>query len=477
MNRNQFIRQLFSFRLSGIILSVIIFAAILSAQTTTADLSGILTDEAGAVVPNVTIRAINAATNLERQTVTNSEGAFTILLLPPGKYTLRAERDGFAPVEINDIVLNVNDRRTIRINLKVGAVGATVTVDDTPSLVDESPAVSTVVDRQLVENLPLNGRSFQSLLELTPGVVLTRADFFQQGQFSANGQRPNANYFTVDGVSANVGVSGGASLGQTAGGTLPSLAATGGTNSLVSVDALQEFRVQTSSFAAEFGRTPGAQVQLVTRSGTNHLQGSVFNYFRNDALDANDFFANRRGLERAALRQNDFGVTIGGPLPFLNFGEGGSVFNSGEDRTFFFFSYEGLRLRQPQTATKVVPTLAARQSATPAARQFLNAFPLPNGADLGDGLAEFSASFSTPTNLDATSFRIDHNFNDRLTIFGRYNYSPSDTQSRGAEDFLNLSEVLVSRFKTQTLTLGSTYIFNPNVSNDLRFNYSKSRSH
>ena len=156
----------------------------------------------------------------------------------------------------------------------------------------ESGAVSTVIDRTFVDNLPLNGRSFQTLISLTPGVVLTPSVYDDQGQFSVNGQRTTANYFTVDGVSANFGVTGYIAMVETASGALPALSASGGTNSLVSVDAMQEFRIQTSSFAPEFGRTPGAQISIVTRSGTNAFHGSLSEYFRNSVLDAKDWFVN-----------------------------------------------------------------------------------------------------------------------------------------------------------------------------------------
>lgn len=474
MNRNQFIKSIFnrsfSFRLSGIILSAFIFASATDAQTTTADLSGIVADETGAVVPNVTLRAINAATNLERSVVTNDDGAFTIPLLPPGSYTLRAERAGFAPVEINDVVLNVNDRRTIRINLKVGAVGATVTVENQSPLVDESPAVSTVVDRQFVENIPLNGRSFQSLITLTPGVVLTKTNFAELGQFSVNGQRADANYFTVDGVSANFA----AGFGQAGGGAIPATTALGGTNNLVSVDALQEFRIQTSTYAPEFGRTVGAQVQLVTRSGTNDFRGTLFEYLRNDVFDANDFFANRNGLERPPLRQNQFGGVIGGPVFLPHFGEGGRSYISGRDRSFFFFSYEGLRLRQPQVGITGVPTLSARRRASIQIQPLLNAFPLPNGADLGSDLAQFSASYSNPSTLDAVSLRIDHAVNDRLSFFGRFNNAPSESVRRGGEG--SLSTVVSSESNTRTFTLGSTQVLTPSITNEVRANYSRNQN-
>src|SRR5262249_9532882 len=152
--------------------------------------------------PDVTITVINRGTSLTRQVTTNGEGGFTVPLLPPTKYTVRAEREGFATAEFNDVVLNVNDQVSLKILLKVTRVGETVNVNDSASLTRESPAVSTVVDRQFVENLPLNGRSFQSLIALTPGTVLTKASLGEPGQFSVNGQRANANYFMVDGVSA-----------------------------------------------------------------------------------------------------------------------------------------------------------------------------------------------------------------------------------------------------------------------------------
>ena len=227
---------------------------------------------------------------------------------------MTVRRDGFAPIEVKNVVLNVGDQKALPIQLSAGDVNATVQVTRDASLISESPAVGTVVDRQFVENLPLNGRSFQSLIALTPGVVVTRANSDTPGQFSVNGQRANTNYFMIDGVGANIGVSPGTNVGiQTAGAT-PGLGATGGSNNLVSIDALQEFKVLTSSFAPEFGRSSGAQVQILTRSGTNDFHGTLFEYFRNEALDANDWFANRIGSKRAPLRQHNFGGVLGRPL-------------------------------------------------------------------------------------------------------------------------------------------------------------------
>src|SRR5271170_5812922 len=299
---------------------------------------------------------------------------------------------------------------------------------------------------------------------LTPGVVVTATAFDDQGQFSVNGQRADANYFTVDGVSANFGVTGYGPLVQAAGGALPALTVSGGTNSLVSVDAMQEFRIQTSSFAPEFGRTPGGQISIVTRSGTNAFHGTLFEYFRNNVLDANNWFANYNHLPKPEERQNDFGGVWGGPIV--------------KDKTFFFFSYEGLRLRQPATQETVVPDSASRLQATASMQPFLNAFPLPNGPELGSGLAQFNASYSNPCSLDAYSLRLDHILSSKLHLFGRYDYSPSSTEQRGPNSGSGsvLSTTQLLPFSLQTLTIGLTEIINAGISNEIRANYSNDRA-
>jgi hypothetical protein len=451
------------------------------AQGASATLGGTVTDQAGAVIPGVNIAVINIAQGFQRSTKTNEEGTFVVPLLPPGNYVVKAEHEGFTTSEAPNVVLNVNDRISILIQLKVGSLqGQTVNIVDSPTLIDESPGSSTVVDRQFVGNLPLNGRSFQSLITLSPGVVITRSTNPEQGQFSVNGQRANANYFTVDGVSANIGVTIGDDPYQAASGSLPGLAVSGGTNNLVSVDALQEFKIQTSTYAAEFGRTPGAQVQLVTRSGTNQFHGSVFNYFRNEALDANDWFNNARRLPKPATRQNNFGFVLGGPVLLPRFGEGGRQPGyDGKNRTFFFVSYEGLRLRLPQSRSTDVPSLSARQTAPASIQPFLNSYPLPNGPDrigtngLPNGLAAFNASFSNPSTLDATSVRIDHTINNRLALFGRANYSPSSIVERGPGGTRSINTLSRFGLTTETYTIGGTLSFTPAINNELRGNFSR----
>src|SRR6266545_6246088 len=206
-----------------------------AAQSSTATLSGTITDQNSAAIPGVEMTITNTATRFKRDTKTNDEGSFTVALLPPATYTISARRDGFAPVEVKDVVLNVGDQKALRIELKAGDVNATVQVTSEAPLINESPAVGTVIDRQFVGNLPLNGRSLQSLILLTPGSVVSSSNPYKPGQFNINGQRSNANYFTLDGVSANVGVYGNtdaSAFSQIAGGSSPGLSAVGTTTSL-----------------------------------------------------------------------------------------------------------------------------------------------------------------------------------------------------------------------------------------------------
>jgi Carboxypeptidase regulatory-like domain/TonB dependent receptor/TonB-dependent Receptor Plug Domain len=447
------------------------------AQTSTATFSGTIVDENDAVVVGASVKVTNTGTGLQRLTTSNSDGLFTLPLLPPGNYTVEVRCEGFSPAEIRNLVLEVGDQITRRIRLKVSGIGESIIITSGEGIVRESASVGVVVNRQFVENLPLNGRSFQSLIELTPGVVPTVTAGSEQGQFSVNGQRANANYFMVDGVSANVAAAAGRLISQSGNGSLPSLSTFGSTNNLVSIDALQEFNVLTSTYAPEYGRTPGAQISIVTRSGTNSFHGTLFNYFRNDVLDANDWFANANGLPKPALRQNDFGGTFGGPILLPRFGRGGrQPWYNGRDQTFFFFSYEGLRLRQPQVGITDVPSLSTRQNAPNILQPYLNAFPLPNGPESADtGLAKFSASYSNPSTLNATSIRIDHTLNSKSTLFGRYNHAPSETTTRSPLGAYSLNALNPISSTTQTITIGYTFIPTPNVTNELRFNYSRAQ--
>jgi Carboxypeptidase regulatory-like domain/TonB dependent receptor-like, beta-barrel len=430
------------------------------AQSNSATLSGAVTDPNNAVVAGAHVTVTNNGTGLKREATTGASGTFVIPLLPPSIYTVLVENQGFTPAEIKDVTLNVGDNVALNIQLKVGQVGATVDVKSDVPLVDESGSVGTVIDRQLVGNLPLNGRSFNTLLQLTPGVVIAPSSINQPGQFSINGQRTDSNYFQVDGVSANFGVTPQRFLFQGGNGGGQAFNAFGGTSSLVSVDALQEFRVETSSFAPEFGRTPGGQVMITTRSGTNDFHGSAFDYFRNDVLDANDWFNNSVGKPRGAERQNDFGGVLGGPIL--------------RDKTFFFFSSESLRLLQPQTTRIVVPSTSTRASAVAASAPILNSYPLPDsgGPVFANGTAQFTGSYSNRITSDAVSVRIDHTFKNGLGVFGRFNWSPSQSLNR----VNSLSNIQKTDVNTKTLTFGLNQQISSRLSNSLRFNYSKQSS-
>jgi len=436
----------------------------LGAQSTNASLAGRVLDPKKALIADANVAAISVGTNVRAETRTNASGEYYLANLAPAVYRIEIEKPGFKRLVKPDLVLHVQDVLKLDFEMTLGAVSETVTVEAAASLMNtESATVSTVIDHTFVDNFPLNGRSFQTLIALTPGVVAVATKANDQGQFSVNGQRADANYFTVDGVSANFGITGSSTLTQTAGGALPALSASGGTNSLVSVDAMQEFRVQTSSFAPEFGRTPGGQISIATRSGSNGFHGTLFEYFRNNVLDARDWFVNANGLAKPAERQNDIGGVIGGP-----------VF---KDRTFFFFSYEGLRLRQPSTQQTAVPDAASRQAAPDAMRRYLNAYPVANGPGLGAGLAQFNAGYSNPSSLDAYSGRLDHVINSKLTLFGRYNYSPSRLDLRGpvfsSGSVLSTTNSFSSAI--HTLTAGLTKWIKPGISNEVRANYSNHR--
>jgi hypothetical protein len=208
---------------------------------------------------------------------------------------------------------------------------------------------------------------------------------------------------------------------------LVTLTSGGTTNGLVSIDAMQEFRIETSSYAAEFGRIPGAQISIVTKSGTNQFHGTAFDYLRNEIFDARNWF-DGSPLVKPPLRQNDFGGTVGGPII--------------KGKTFFFFSYEGLRLRLPRTATGVFYSASARAAAAPAYQPYINALPLPSAAPIDPTcdnitnpcVAPLTVGYSDPSALDATSIRLDHSLTRKITVFARYNHAPSYDATRNWEE-------------------------------------------
>src|SRR6266699_245724 len=238
--------------------------ASVSAQGDLAAVTGRVFDPNNAVIVEATVIAWNVDKGIETTVQTNEEGIYRFVDLSPGNYEFSVSKRGFKVILKPGVTLHVADAVSLNFTMQVGDQRETVTVEGGAPLINtENATVSTVVDRQFAENLPLNGRSFQALIQLTPGVVVVPSSGADAGQFSVSGQRAASNYWMVDGVSENIGVTSRTIPGNGFGGTLGSFSAQGGTNSLVSVDALQEFRIQTSTYAPEFGRTPGGQISIV----------------------------------------------------------------------------------------------------------------------------------------------------------------------------------------------------------------------
>jgi hypothetical protein len=443
------------------------------ADASSASLSVSIADTSGAVIPGAEVVIRDVETNQEQHLNSGRSGYASFNFLKPGHYSLAVSKVGFADISVKDILLNVGDQRQLQLVLKVGSASQTVTVDGSGSTINTTDAsVSTVIDRKFVENTPLNGRSFQSLILLTPGSVTNTpqraSSIGTSGEFSINGQRTESNYYTVDGVSANIGIAAGVNGGGTSGSVAASTAL-GTTQALVSVDALQEFRVESSTYSAEYGRNPGGQFSMVTRSGTNDWHGSAFEYFRNDVLDANSWFNDNTApiTKKTAERQNDFGGTVGGPVQIPHLYDG-------KNRSFFFFSYEGLRLVQPIAASiNAVPDLALRQSAVGLMQQVLNAFPQPTTTtDLTPGLGAYVGGWSNPSREDAASVRIDHSVGSRDHAFFRFSDTPSTTATRGTSTNSSPSIVVTSSYSAKTYTFGNTLSIRPWLTTETRLNFS-----
>lgn len=439
-----------------------------------AQIAGLIRDPSGLNVAGAEISVRNEQSGARRETKSNGSGFYSVASLNPGTYRLLIRCAGFETIVQEGVKLEVGDHARLDFTPRIGDAASVVTVEGgRPLMNTEDASIGTVIGREIIDEMPLNGRGIQSLIELTPGVEAVPVIAGNAGQFSVNGQRSVSNYFTVDGVSANFGAGalttlegGGLNITQAGGARLPANNLLGTFSNLVSPDALQEFRIQTSTFAPEYGRAPGAQVGFITRSGTSHYSGSLFEYFRNDVFDANDWFADQGGQPKAALRFNNFGGTFGGPLriPHLVRGDG---------RTFFFFSFEELVMRQPQPPIWfAVPTAQTRLSFSPLSSPLYNALPLPNAPDLyftPPGWGGFIENFSLPTHQQTWGLRFDRYFSDKLIGFLRFNQSPSrQTQDNAAAPLTPFHYSAGSGM----LTAGMTEAVSPALVNELRANFS-----
>jgi len=322
----------------GFVVAVFLLPALLAAQAVTGTIIGEITDSTGAVMPGATVTLTNTGNGLVRVVVTDANGEYTAPSLPTGRYTVKAELSGFKTVTTPDVNLGVDQRFRVNMKLEIGAVEESITVTGASPLVQTSSSeLGTTVNQEQISTLPLNGRNFVNLTRTVPGVVrgIPGANIDGAGSlawrasasFSANGQRPRDNNYMLDGVDNN----------ET---WLQTVVL------FPSVDALDEFKLQTSTYSAEFGRSLGGVVNLQIKSGGNVMHGSGFEFLRNDAFDANNFFNNRAGRPKPPFSQHQFGGTIGGPIV--------------KDKTFYFFDYQGYRVNQGATYLSTVPSARMR---------------------------------------------------------------------------------------------------------------------
>jgi hypothetical protein len=397
-----------------LVLLVALSARVAGAQTT-ATLYGVVEDPSGGVLPGVTITAHHVETGLKRETVTGAAGAFTLPRLPVGSYEVRAELAGFRTLVRKGVALTVAESAVLNLTLALGAASEEVTVEgEISGLQTRSGELSYLVPEEQIRNLPLNGRNYTDLAFLQPGVIAfphrdTGSVVAHGVGASVNGQDPRANVYLLDGTLMNDFTNGPA--GSAAGTTL-------------GLEMVREFRVEANSYGAEYGRNAGGQINVVTKSGTNDFDGSAWEFHRNDALDARNYFD---AGDKPDFRRNQYGFALGGPVR--------------KDRTFFFVGYEGLREDLGRTISTVVPDLDARRGilpdpagasrtitvpVAPAVRPYLDAYPLPNGASLGGGLAALTFPFVQRVDQDYFQVRLDQNLGARDQIFVRYTFDRAD---------------------------------------------------
>src|SRR5438552_3904131 len=481
-------------------LPVLLIALILSvcpvyAQVTTATIAGVAQDASGAVIPGVSVTVKNLDTGITRMVVTDEGGRYTVPDLTLGSYEVEAQLPGFQTEVRSGITLSVGRSAVINFALKVGQISDKVTITEEAPLVESTTAaMSSLVDERTIRDLPLNGRSWDNLALLQPGVVSVGAgqgspafDFGTGVRFNVNGSRAYANSFLLDGTDINDHANG------TPGGSA-------GTN--LGVDGVQEFKINTLVSPAEFGRSSGGVVSAVTRSGTNDFHGAGFEFLRNNALDSPGYFdeVKHGGTGTIApYRRNQFGAALGGPIR--------------KDKTFFFGTYEGLRLGNGVNWSPQVPTDNTRNGILPLSvmqdscaatktqafcdpttakpmasycppgaltctlpvsrviRPYLDLFQRPNTPDLGDGTAYYITAPLQVTHEDYFMGRVDHQISDRMRVFARYSL---DKDTNVLPNF-NGSSVADEHdvAKRQYSTIQATNILRPTLVNSFRVAYNR----
>jgi len=422
----------------------------------TALLSGTIVDSSGAPIAVARLRLASRSSELTLEKTANQGGEFAFDLLPPGEYELTVSKEAFDTLRVARIVLRARERRGVVLSLNAGDTAKVVTIEEPREGLEADIHSAASANLSELNHLPLNGRNGLSLAPAAPSVIVGSAP---EAQLIALALPHHLNYLSLDGLNLyeplrRLGTAADArreplswqslTLSETA----PSI--------LVSLDSLAEVRVQTQNFIPQLGRTPGAQLALVSRRGERSFHGSLYNYFRSDRFAANDWFANSLGMTRGRLRQNQFGASIGGPIVPAS--------------THFFASYEGLRLDAPQTVYSVVPNAAFRQSAPASLRPFVSAYPLPNRPDVSSNAAPFTQVFSNPYDRDAASFRLDQKIGASHALFARANFSRSDASSRGSI-FLAPNVFRGYEDEYRAAALGFVSSLNPHTTNDFRASF------
>ena len=416
-----------------------------------ANLSGRVTDPTGAAIAGASVAATNEDTALTRTTTTDQAGRYELIALPVGRYEIKASKAGFAEQVRSGVVLVVGQDATADMSLKIGNVSEQVkVVADAPIINTTTQDISGLVGEKEIKALPLNGRSYDLLLTLNPGIVnfssektggVGVSNSTTGNNFAVSGNRPQQNLFLLNGIE----FTGAAENNMTPGGA---------SGNLLGVDAVREFNVLRDSYGAEYGKHPGGQVDVVTQSGTNQWHGSLYEFFRNSALNARNYFD---GASTPPFQRNQFGAALGGPIQ--------------KDRTFFFLNYEGLRQNLHQTSVAFVPDLTSRAAAAPSVKPLLNLWPTPAPGDPDfNGIAAVSSSPLQTIREDFGTARVDHIFSSKDTFSAVYTVDDGgDVTATIADpystDILNLRE--------QVASLEETHIFSPTLLNTARFGYSR----
>jgi Carboxypeptidase regulatory-like domain len=433
------------------LLSLSCLTSISSFGQVSASLSGRITDPTGNAVPAATVTANNVDTGISRTTLTNQAGQYQLFELPIGRYEVHGSKEGFAEEMRTGISLVVGQDATADLALPVGKIKQQVTVTENVPVINASTQdISGLVGERQIENLPLNGRSYDLLLTLNPGIVnftsqktggIGVSNSTTGNNFAVSGNRPQQNLFLLNGV-------------EFTGAAENNMQPGGPSQQLLGVEAVREFNVLRDSYGAEYGKRPGAQVIILTKSGTNQLHGSVYEYLRNNVLDAPNYFDQGSA---PPFQRNQFGASLGGPLK--------------KDRAFLFGNYEGFRQNLHQTSVAFVPDLASRAAAAPRVKPLLNLWPTPP-ADAPDfnGIAQVFGSPLQTIREDFGTARFDLTFSPKDTFSAVYTIDDggdvtATTANPYSTDILNLRE--------QVLSLDETHVFSPSLLNVARIGYSR----